>query len=639
MHSLLNDSPLVASAKASIVSALAGARCKLRSRFVALLACMMCVCVLGLSFIWEPRLTREMTASQVRNLDQNVEILSDALIPFLLQNQIGAVFETLSSMQGRYQNWETVVLTTPDGAQLYPLSAVVPVAKPDIIQTSRAILFEGKQLAALSVRVDISDDLGQIRRQVRYLTVLIAVFFLGALLVVGVLLERWVVKRAALLASAAQQLARGNYEAKMPPSSNDEIGDLTNSFSTMRATIKENEQNLIASRDEAQAAAEAKSRFLATMSHEIRTPLNGVIPIAELLLEQDLPKEQAQLIETIQESGKALKSIIDDILDITKMDEGKFVLHRDEFSLNSLVQSVIGIFRVSAQNKGISLDFSVPETCPKMVMGDANRLRQVLINLVGNAIKFTSEGGVTLRVTALAVATPRTCTVCFEVSDTGIGISEQDQTHVFERFVQVDNRSNREYQGTGLGLSICNMLVAEMGGKLSVDSREGEGSRFYFSLPFNTVEVEGEIQADLELDPKVASSHHHTPAKPSSVLVVDDSKTNLKIAKVILRSLKHRVTTAESGEIAIDLIQEKQFDLVLMDVNMPGIDGLETTRRIRKRAPHMSHPPIIGLSASAFADDIENCLEAGMNGFLAKPLSKAELATTLSEHLAHACSV
>lgn len=635
MRSLLSDPPLFTSAKAAVSSALAGVRFKLRSRFVALLACMMCICVLGLSYIWEPRLTREMTASQVRNLDQNVEILSDALIPFLLQNQIGAVFETLSSMQRRYKNWETVVLTTPDGTRLYPLSEADPVIKPDIIQTSRTIAFEGKELAILAVRVDISDDLGQIRRQVRYLTILIAVFFLGALLVVGVLLERWVVKRAALLASAAQQLACGNYQAKIPPSSNDEIGDLTNSFSTMRTTIKENEQSLIASRDEAQAAAEAKSRFLATMSHEIRTPLNGVIPIAELLLEQDLPKDQAQLIETIQESGKALKSIIDDILDITKMDEGKFVLHNDEFSLHSLVQNVVGIFQVSARNKAISLDFSVQETCPKAVMGDANRLRQVLINLVGNAIKFTSNGGVTLRVTSLATASSPDWTLCFEVSDTGIGISEQDQALVFERFVQVDNRSNREYQGTGLGLSICTMLVAEMGGKLSVESREGEGSRFYFSLPFRAVDTERDVNVGCETDMKTAVPRHQSPAKPSSVLVVDDSKTNLKIAKVILRSLKHEVTTAESGEIAINLMTQEQFDLVLMDVNMPGIDGLETTRRIRNGSRQMVQTPIIGLSASAFSEDIENCLEAGMNGFLAKPLSKTELIETLSEHLAH----
>ncbi|WP_298908035.1 ATP-binding protein [uncultured Aliiroseovarius sp.] len=639
MRSLLSDPPLLTSAKAAISSALAGVRFKLRSRFVALLASMMCICVLGLSYIWEPRLTREMTASQVRNLDQNVEILSDALIPFLLQNQIGAVFETLSSMQRRYGNWETVVLTTPDGTRLYPLSEADPVVKPDIIQTSRTIAFEGKELAVLSVRVDISDDLGQIRRQVRYLTVLIAVFFLGALLVVGVLLERWIVKRAALLASAAQQLARGNYQAKIPPSSNDEIGDLTNSFSTMRATIKENEQSLIASRDEAQAAAEAKSRFLATMSHEIRTPLNGVIPIAELLLEQKLPKEQAQLIETIQESGKALKAIIDDILDITKMDEGKFVLHNDEISVGSLAQNVVGIFHVAAQNKGISLDLSVDAACPKAVMGDANRLRQILINLVGNAIKFTAEGGVTLSVTTAAKTSPLNCSICFEVSDTGIGISEQDQTQVFERFVQVDNRSNREFQGTGLGLSICNMLVAEMGGELSVDSREGEGSRFYFSLPFDTVDIECETQADVERAREVGSSQHQISAKPSSVLVVDDSKTNLKIAKVILRSLNHQVTTAESGEIAIDLMQIKQFDLVLMDVNMPGIDGLETTRRIRKGPLQMVQTPIIGLSASAFAEDIEKCLDAGMNGFLAKPLSKTDLAATLSKHLAQACHV
>lgn len=637
MSSLLSNPPLVASAKATISAALAGVRFKLRSRFVALLACMMCICVLGLSHIWEPRLTRQMTASQVRNLDQNVEILSDALIPFLLQNQIGAVFETLSSMQRRYQNWETVVLTTPDGTRLYPLSTADPMAKPDIIQTSRSISFEGKELALLSVRVDISDELGDIRRQVRYLTVLIAVFFLGALVVVGVLLDRWVVKRASLLASAARQLACGNYQAQIPPSSKDEIGDLTNSFSTMRTTIKENEQSLIASRDEAQAAAEAKSRFLATMSHEIRTPLNGVIPIAELLLEEDLPKEQAQLIETIQESGKALKSIIDDILDITKLDEGKFVIHSDEFSINSLVQNVVGMFQVAANNKGISLDYAVPKSCPTTVMGDANRLRQVLINLVGNALKFTLEGGVDVRVSVKDDNTPTTCTVRFEVSDTGIGISEQNQAHVFERFVQVDNRSNREYQGTGLGLSICNMLVSAMGGELSVESREGEGSRFYFSLPFQRVHSDQNTSANAVPVTANPSRHCHLQSEPSNILVVDDSKTNLKIASVILRSLKHHVTTAESGEAAINLIKKQRFDLVLMDVNMPGIDGLEATRRIRKGSPQMIQTPIIGLSASAFAEDVDLCLQAGMCGFLAKPISKTDLAAVLSEHLAHRC--
>jgi len=433
---------------------------------------------------------------------------------------------------------------------------------------------------------------------------------------------------------AARQLAQGNYQAQIPLSSKDEIGDLTNSFATMRTTIRENEQSLIASRDEAHRAVEAKSRFLATMSHEIRTPLNGVIPIAELLLEQELPKEQAQLIETIQESGKALKSIIDDILDITKLDEGKFIIRHEEFALENLVRNVVNMFRISAQNKGISLEAVIPKECPEIVVGDADRLRQVLINLVGNAIKFTSKGEVALRVCFNQEQKSDYHTVRFEVSDTGIGISEQDQDHVFDRFVQVDNRSNREYQGTGLGLSICNLLVAAMGGKLSVESREGMGSRFHFSLSFEQVNFDEHAEKENPVkDLPVAPGCNQSSVEASNILVVDDSKANLKIATVILQSLDHSVTTADSGSDALNLMKMQKFNLILMDVNMPGIDGLETTRRIRNDPMQTAHTPILGLSASAFAEDIQSCLNAGMDGFLAKPISKSELVTALAEHL------
>ncbi len=590
---------------------------------------MMVICVLGLSLIWEPRVTDVMSDAQIRSLETEVSILSDALVPFLLQNQFGAIFETLGSMQQEHETWVVLTLTDVDGRQLYPLSAPQVAEGPDTISAQKAIMFDGTELAVLSASVDISSDLDQIRRQVRDLTFLIAIFFLGALVVMGLALERWVVRKVALLATAAEQMAQGNYQGLLPSGGRDEIGILTNSFSTMRSTIKENEQALIVSRDEAHRAAEAKSRFLATMSHEIRTPLNGVIPIAELLLEDDLTAEQADLAGTIRESGKALKSIIDDILDITKLDEGKFVIRSEEFSVASLVNNVANMFQISAQNADLFLNANVSTDCRDYLIGDSDRLRQVLINLVGNAIKFTETGGITINVSCRNTDTDKQ-TLLFEVTDTGIGIAEQDQSQVFDRFTQVDNRSNRKYQGSGLGLSICNLLVGAMGGTLQIESQEGKGSKFYFSLTFKAPERRKNTQ------PIAAGEDRRKQpqdTKSASILVVDDSKTNLKIAQVILSSMKHKATAVESGTDALTTLQDQQFDLILMDVNMPGIDGLETTRRIRSGPESTANTPILGLSASAFKEDIESCLNAGMDGFLAKPVSKVELSKALAKHL------
>ncbi|GGE46268.1 ATP-binding protein [Actibacterium pelagium] len=619
-------------------------RFRLRTVFVAILALVMLVCVLGMSLLWEPRVERVMTEAQVQSLELKVEILSDALVPFLLQNDFGAIFETLDSTQARIPNWEQVTLTNMSGQLLYPLSSVQEQVEGATIFAEKTIVFEGRKLATLRVGSDISGDLGEIREQVRELSILLSVVFLGLLVLLGLLFERWVVRRIALLASAARQLSLGDYDARLPDGISDEIGLLTRSFGKMRQTIRQNEKKLIASRDEAQRAAEAKSRFLAMMSHEIRTPLNGVIPAAELLLEGVMSPEQRQLVGTIQDSGKALKIIIDDILDISKLDEGRFVIRSETFALHELVQKVAGMFQVSARQKGLSLNVELDARCHQNVVGDPDRLRQVLINLVGNAIKFTPQGELTIRVEPAGDGTSSS-KYQFEVVDTGIGISDDDQAKIFERFTQVDNRSNREFQGSGLGLSICKLLVEAMGGELQVDSRSGEGSRFYFTLPL--VEAEDQpkqtpalakvAQLVLQDDvmpvrtdvPKMAETVESTGLR---VLIVDDNRTNLKIASAILKSMGHAPSSAENGMRALERLEDEEFDLVLMDVNMPGIDGLETTRRIRKGPAKMANTIILGLSAGAFPENIEACIASGMNGFLAKPLSKKKLVLELETY-------
>ncbi|WP_420569790.1 ATP-binding protein [Thalassovita sp.] len=611
-----------------------GAKTKLRTRFIALLAGTMVLCVAGLSLIWEPRIVRVMSTAQVQNLDSKIEILSDSLVSYLLQNQYGAIFETLDSTKARNENWRQVTLTGAGGVQLYPLFDTLGIEGDDTISTRKAIAFEGKTLAVLTVGADISNELDKIRRQVRTLTILMSLFFLSSLLVLGLLFERWVVRRVTLLAAAAKQMSLGNYDASIPHASQDEIGVLTDSFRFMRLTIKENQEKLIASRDEAQHAAQAKSRFLAMMSHEIRTPLNGILPTAELLLESDLPKEQRHLVATIQDSGKSLKAIINDILDVSKLEEGKFELRNEAFSIGSLLNSILGMFDTAAKKKNVVLETTSDFEGPNLLLGDETRIRQVLANLVGNAIKFTPEGNITLGV-AHKVAAKGGVEVEFMVKDTGIGISQEDTQSIFERFSQVDNRSNREYQGSGLGLAICKQLVTAMGGELRVQSKPGSGSKFFFTLRLNVASPEEASDQGLLVNNEFATNppgHQHS----YHVLVVDDNKTNLKIAKIILASLNHTAKTARSGHEAIAMLGKESFDLVLLDVNMPGIDGYETARRIRSGSPQLSNTVILGHSASAFKDDIDRCIDAGMDGFLPKPLSKKELFSALQTHLAAA---
>lgn len=595
----------------------ASAKTKLRTRFVTLLAGTMVVCVAGLSFIWEPRIVKVMSAAQIENLDSKIEILSDSLVPYLLQNQFGAIFETLDSTKARNPHWLEVTLKSVDGSQIYPLFSSPHVEMLDTISTHETISFEGKKLAVLSVDVDISNELGQIRGQVRALTILMSLFFFSSLLVLGILFERWVVRRVTLLAAAAKQMSLGNYDASIPGKSNDEIGVLTDSFQFMRVTIRENQEKLIASRDEAQHAAEAKSRFLAMMSHEIRTPLNGILPTAEILLESDLKDEQRHLLSTIRDSGNSLKTIINDILDVSKLEEGKFDLRNEPFSPTSLAKSITGVFESAAKQKGIKLRTNIQHD-PKMeLLGDEGRLRQVLSNLVGNAIKFTSAGYIKLEIRTTQQNSD-CINVDISVSDTGIGISPKDIGTIFERFSQVDNRSNREYQGSGLGLAICKQLVSAMGGNLLVESEIGRGSKFHFSinLPW----------AKSSLD-QVAEEDHlqFLQAATAHVLVVDDNRTNLKVAQIILASLGHTVCIAENGYEAIEILNNENVDLVLLDVNMPGIDGYETTQRIRAESTNNPKVKILGHSASAFKEDKDRCINAGMDGFVAKPLSKREL--------------
>lgn len=597
----------------------------IRMKFVMLMVALGLVAFIGIANFGFPRISGILTNSQTVMIDNQLEILSDMLLPFLIQNQFAGIHETLNALQDSQENWVRIVLYNDSGIRIYPLFEPIAATGENLIQSSKEIEYQDFKLGTIHVTYDISSELQKLKdEQIKIVTILLSLF-LTAIAVLFWILDWIIVKRIRVLESAASKLADGDYEAKLPKSSGDEIGWLANGFEQMRQQIFDKESKLKDARQQAEAAAVSKSQFLATMSHEIRTPLNGVIPVADLLLQTELDHKQRSYIQTIQTSGRALKSIIDDILDLSKLEFGEMKLRDRAFDMHHLLQNVQDMLLIRAQNSNLQLILDVEADARGWFFGDDDRIRQVLINLVGNAIKFTQEGSVRIR--ARAQKRPDGLNdIEIKVTDTGIGISEDQQKLVFKSFAQVDSSSTRQVEGTGLGLSICEAIMDTMGGQIGVDSVEGEGSTFWIKFVLPDAEP-------VEMEAKKVQSVTDTPAPLGKLkfLVVDDNHINLAITSEVIRSCGHEAQQADGGEKAIAMIQEEPFDLILMDVQMPKIDGLTAARMIRELDGKPSEIPIIGYSASAFKEDREKCLNAGMNTFLAKPLARDKLLLELDQ--------
>jgi len=406
------------------------------------------------------------------------------------------------------------------------------------------------------------------------------------------------------------------------------VTKLRETNNTLELTVQERTRELKAARDQAMEASRLKSQFLANMSHEIRTPMNGVLGAGNLLAATDLTDEQRAYVDILSSSGQALLTIINDVLDLSKIEAGRLELEPATFTLLDPFTEVVNLLAPQASAKNVRLSLNADADLPLSVVGDAGRLRQVVTNLVGNAVKFTNVGHVLVDVSAESRSSGDIMLRC-AVSDSGIGIAEQDIARLFAEFSQLDTSNARRFGGTGLGLAISDRLVRLMNGEIGCTPNPGGGSTFWFTTPFALARPDSPARTDVAVA-STATPKGTAPASAPAILIVEDNETNALILTHMLKLLGYRSDTVSNGADALEAAARETYSTILMDCQMPVMDGFTTTRRLRSRFADDPRIPIVAITATATTEDQERCLAAGMDDYLPKPIIMDRLGAVLT---------
>ncbi len=404
----------------------------------------------------------------------------------------------------------------------------------------------------------------------------------------------------------------------------------------LHISLKRTFDELTRTKKEAIAATEAKALFLANMSHEIRTPMNGIVGMVDILKQTDLTPVQDEYLSIIESSGENLLTIINDILDYSKIEAGGIELEHIPFKLNFELNSVVNMLKIMADKKGLFLKLDIDEMTPDVLVGDPVRLKQIIINLVNNAIKFTEKGGVSISVEPQKLNGKNAVIIQFKISDTGIGISEEGKNRLFQSFSQVDKSTTRKFGGTGLGLAISKSLSEMMGGEIGVESVVGKGSTFWFTASFEMTSEEKFLES-------IQKNFYQNDSENSFVkhlyiLLAEDNKINQKVASVILNKMGHTLDIVNNGKEALERFEQNIYDLIFMDIQMPEMDGMEATKLIREfenRENRTKKIPIIAMTANTMEGDREKYLQIGMNDYVSKPFKSEELISIFNNYISY----